>query len=66
MRTPRPEKPQTFPELVTWATWQIISAITQGRTLQSEIYFILMNALNWRRNMDEYEKWEKQHGQTKK
>ena len=38
---------KTFDELVTWATWEIITAITTGKPLRQTVYGILMAARNW-------------------
>ncbi len=37
---------KTFDELVTWATWQIVEAITTGKPLRAAVYAVLMVARN--------------------
>jgi hypothetical protein len=37
---------KTFDELVTWATWEIITAFTSGNPLRQTVYGILMAARN--------------------
>lgn len=34
-------EPRTFEELVSWATWEIVEAITKGKPLRSVVWGIL-------------------------
>lgn len=38
---------KTFDELVTWATWELISNLTKGEPLRATMYRILSVVREW-------------------
>jgi hypothetical protein len=40
-------EPKDFKELVTWATWKVISGITCGEKLESVLHYVLVYARQW-------------------
>lgn len=46
-KRPAYKEPDTFDELVQWATWKIVAGITQGRPLIDSVYVVLHYAAKW-------------------
>ena len=50
----KPE-PEEFDDLISRLTWQAMSEIVNGTKLKSVVYGIVTQAIQWRREMDEWQ-----------
>lgn len=58
--------PKNFEELVSWATWQVIEGLTQGKPLRSTMFSVLQVSANILADWDKARREEDEKARRKK